>query len=89
MCTKRGDRVGSKVISGTVETFISGYGGIRRARVKKIVCKVCLLEEIIPALQRERTVLASLGYPQPPTVLITDNECAAGIANNKLTARKS
>ena len=37
----------------------------------------------------ERTVLAPLGYPQPPTVLITDNECAAGIANNKLTARKS
>ena len=37
----------------------------------------------------EHTVLASLGYPQHPIVLITDNECAAGIANNKLTACKS
>jgi len=37
----------------------------------------------------ERTVLAGLGYPQPPTIIITDNECAEGIANNRLTAKKS
>ena len=37
----------------------------------------------------ERTILAALGYPQQTTTLITDNECAAGIATDHLTVRKS
>ena len=37
----------------------------------------------------ERTILAALGYPQQTTILITDNECAAGIATDRLTVRKS
>ena len=37
----------------------------------------------------ERTVLAALGYPQQPTTIITDNECAEGIASDRITVRKS
>lgn len=37
----------------------------------------------------ERTVLTALGHPQPPTRIITDNECAVGICNDTITIRKS
>ena len=37
----------------------------------------------------ERTVLAALRYPQPPTTIVTDNQCAEGIATGRLTAKKS
>jgi hypothetical protein len=36
-----------------------------------------------------RTNFAAVGYPQKPTVIITDNSCAEGIANDTLTAKKS
>lgn len=36
-----------------------------------------------------RTNFAAVGYPQKPTVIITDNTCAEGIANDTLTAKKS
>jgi hypothetical protein len=37
----------------------------------------------------ERNCLASLGYPQPPTVVFCDNECAVGLANSTVRAKKS
>ena len=37
----------------------------------------------------ERTCLASLGYPQPPTVIYCDNECAVGLASSTVRAKKS
>ena len=35
-----------------------------------------------------RTILSALGYPQPPTILLCDNECAVGIANDTTKLRK-
>ena len=32
----------------------------------------------------ERNILSSLGYPQPPTTILCDNECAVGLANNTI-----
>ena len=31
-----------------------------------------------------RRTLANMGYPQPPTPILTDNECAVGLANGSL-----
>jgi Reverse transcriptase (RNA-dependent DNA polymerase) len=36
-----------------------------------------------------RTTLEELGHPQPPTIIITDNECALGIANDTVKQRRS
>jgi hypothetical protein len=36
-----------------------------------------------------RTVLAALGYPQPPTIILCDNDCAVGIANNTVKLKQS
>ena len=36
-----------------------------------------------------RNTLADLGYPQPPTPLITDNSTASGIANNTIRLKRS
>jgi hypothetical protein len=35
----------------------------------------------------ERRILHNLGYPQPPTLLLCDNECAVGLANRTMTPR--
>lgn len=35
-----------------------------------------------------RTILHALGYPQPPTIILCDNECAVGIANDATKLRK-
>jgi hypothetical protein len=37
----------------------------------------------------ERTVLSSLGCPQPPTDIFTDNECAVGLSNSSVTPKMS
>jgi hypothetical protein len=37
----------------------------------------------------ERQILDALGYPQDPTLLVTDNSCAAAIANDAVTQRRS
>jgi hypothetical protein len=37
----------------------------------------------------ERRILHNLGYPQPPTLLLCDNECAVGLANRTMTPRLS
>lgn len=36
-----------------------------------------------------RNVLADLGYPQPPTYILTDNKCAEGIANNSIQPKRT
>ena len=36
-----------------------------------------------------RTALADLGYPQPTTTVLCDNQCAIGIANDTLKIRRS
>jgi hypothetical protein len=36
-----------------------------------------------------RTILEALGYPQPSTLILCDNECAVGLANNTIKPRKS
>jgi hypothetical protein len=36
-----------------------------------------------------RNVLADLGYPQPPTYILTDNKCAEGIANNTIKPKRT
>lgn len=36
-----------------------------------------------------RTVLLALGYLQPATILLCDNDCAVGIANNTVKLRRS
>jgi hypothetical protein len=36
-----------------------------------------------------RVTLAELGHPQAPTLLICDNQCSTGIANDTVTQRKS
>ena len=36
-----------------------------------------------------RNILADLGYPQQPTVILCDNACAVGIANNTVKQRRS
>jgi hypothetical protein len=37
----------------------------------------------------ERQILDALGYPQEATLLVTDNSCAAAIANDDVTQRRS
>ena len=37
----------------------------------------------------ERRALSSLGYPQPPTAIYCDNECAVGLASDTVRAKKS
>jgi hypothetical protein len=37
----------------------------------------------------ERRALSSLGYPQPPTTIYCDNECAVGLAAATVRAKKS
>jgi hypothetical protein len=37
----------------------------------------------------ERSILSSLGYPQPPTIILCDNECAVGLANNTIRPKMS
>ena len=37
----------------------------------------------------ERRALTSLGYPQPPTTIYCDNECAVGLADETVRAKKS
>jgi hypothetical protein len=37
----------------------------------------------------ERNILASLGYPQPPTPLVVDNDLAVALANESITPKKS
>lgn len=36
-----------------------------------------------------RNVLEDLGYPQPPTYILTDNKCAEGIANNTIKPKRT
>ena len=36
-----------------------------------------------------RQVLADLGYPQPPTYILTDNRCAEGIANDTIKPKRT
>jgi hypothetical protein len=38
---------------------------------------------------RLRTILDDLGYPQPPTVLLCDNMCAVGVAQNSIQQKHS
>ena len=37
----------------------------------------------------ERVILSSLGYPQPPTPILCDNECAIGLATETVRPKKS
>ena len=37
----------------------------------------------------ERTILAALGYPQPPTIIYADNIAAVGVANDTVKLRNS
>jgi hypothetical protein len=37
----------------------------------------------------ERSILHNLGYPQPPTLLLCDNEIAVALANKTITPRLS
>jgi hypothetical protein len=37
----------------------------------------------------ERTILSSLGYPQSPTDIYTDDECAVGLSNSSVTPKMS
>ncbi len=37
----------------------------------------------------ERRILHNLGYPQPPTLLFCDNECAVGLVTKTMTPRLS
>jgi hypothetical protein len=37
----------------------------------------------------ERCILASLGYTQPPTTILCDNECAVGLANDTIRPKMS
>jgi hypothetical protein len=37
----------------------------------------------------ERRILHDLGYPQQPTLVYCDNECAVGLANKTMTPRMS
>jgi len=36
-----------------------------------------------------RTILMALGYPQPPTIILCDNACAVGIANNRVKLKRA
>jgi len=36
-----------------------------------------------------RQTLLDLGYPQPPTKIISDNSCAVGVTNNKVKQKRS
>jgi len=40
-------------------------------------------------LCHERTILEDIGYPQPPTPIACDNECAVGLANRTVTPKHS
>jgi hypothetical protein len=35
-----------------------------------------------------RTMLAAIGYPQPPTQILCDNKCAVGLANDTLKVKR-
>jgi hypothetical protein len=35
----------------------------------------------------ERTILSSLGYPQSPTGIYADDECAVGLSNSSVTPK--
>jgi hypothetical protein len=36
-----------------------------------------------------RTTLEEMGHPQPPTIIVTDNQCAEGIANDTVKQKRS
>jgi hypothetical protein len=36
-----------------------------------------------------RTILIALGYPQPATIMLSDNACAVGLANDTVKMRRS
>ena len=36
-----------------------------------------------------RKTLSDLGYPQPPTYILVDNEVASGIANNTIEPKRT
>jgi len=36
-----------------------------------------------------RNTLQDLGYPQPPTKIVSDNSCAVGVTNNKVKQKRS
>jgi hypothetical protein len=36
-----------------------------------------------------RTILSDLGHPQPPTIIMCDNTCAIGIANDSIKQKRS
>ena len=38
---------------------------------------------------QKRSILSSLGHPQPPTVIWCDNECAVGLAEETIRPKKS
>jgi hypothetical protein len=36
-----------------------------------------------------RVALQEMGHPQPPTIIVTDNQCAEGIANDTVKQKRS
>ena len=65
-----------------LQRYFGGVLGCSRSRVRRSFCGRSHCRD-------ERRILHNLGYPQPPTLLLCDNECAVGLANRTMTPRLS
>jgi len=72
-------------INGTVNAISNTIDVVVASAFEAEYAAVFIIAQIAVWL---RTILHALGYPQPPTIILCDNECAVGIANDATKLRK-
>jgi len=94
-------RTGSRSVAGGISylgnndpTEINGAIHVMSTIIPTIMSSVGETEYVACFLTGQhgagfRQVLADLGYPQPATYILTDNECAEGIANNTIKPKRT
>lgn len=93
-----------KARSRTAGIFYLGFSGIDDPINGVLDAQSVIMKNVVPSVAEAeygsifanaqygiplRNMLADFGYPQPPTIIVTDNACAMGIANKTLKARRS
>ena len=94
-------RAGSRSVAGGISylgnddpTEINGAIHVMSTVIPTIMSSVGETEYVACFLTGQhgagfRQVLEDLGYPQPPTYILTDNECAEGIANDTIKPKRT
>ena len=92
---RSGSTAGGFHFLGTTDlTFINGPVFCHSTRIP-VVCAAVSEAEYAALFSNaqvgcdERSILSSLGHPQPPTVIWCDNECAVGLAEETIRPQKS